>query len=69
MGAIEIRYYKDANADGSEDWKFLAQQLAAAYRRAFYKKDEKGTWITGPDKDCAAAVEAITRASNYGNSA
>ena len=58
---------EDRDDVDSPDWKYLAQQLATAYRRAFYEKDRDGNVISkGPSAECIAAVEAITRANDYG---
>lgn len=67
MVHIEVRYVHDRNATSSEDWKYLAQQLAAAYRKQFYKTDKDGKNTgKGPHPEIAAAVDAILRAASNG---
>lgn len=58
---------EDRDAPMSEDWKFLAQQAMTAHRKAHgrAKKGEKQTNDCG-NAECAAAMDAISRASTNG---
>lgn len=63
----DLRWATPRDNASSEDWKYLAQQMAAAYKAAYYKRDKDGKlgpW--GLPESCVAALEAIHRASTYG---